>query len=70
MRSIADALRTDTRRRLADLTPEDRVRLSLELGKADVAALSEARGLSSADARARIARSRQAGRQPSSCHDA
>jgi hypothetical protein len=69
MRSVADSLREDTRRRLADLSPAARLDLALELGEADVAALCEARGISPEAARALIVRSRRAGRRPSRCHD-
>jgi methylmalonyl-CoA mutase cobalamin-binding subunit len=68
MRSVADALREETRRQTAALTPEDRVRLALELGDADVVALSSARQISADEARSLIARSRRAGRQPSQAH--
>ena len=52
MRSVADSLRQDTRRKTEGLTPEARVRRALELGDADIAALCDARGLSVAAARA------------------
>ena len=68
MRSVADELREDTRRRAAELTPEERVNLALRLGDADVAALSDARRITPAEARRIIAASRRVGRQPS-CND-
>ena len=69
MRSVADALRTELRDDMARRTPEARLALALELGDADVAALSEARGLTLTEAKARIAARRRVGRQPSVCHD-
>ena len=68
MRSVADALREETRRSIEALSPEARVRLALELGDADVAALCEARGIDAAAARAAIAGSRRVGRLPSLAH--
>jgi hypothetical protein len=69
VRSIADALRDETRRRNAELTPEARVDLALALGEADIAALCDARQISLQDARTAIAQGRRAGRQPSPSHD-
>lgn len=69
MRSVADDLRDESRRRAADLTPEARLRQALELGDADVAALCDARQITVNEAKALIARSRRVGRQPSRSHD-
>lgn len=69
MPSVNDEFRRESRRREAALSPEARVRLALELGDADVAALSEARGISPTESRALIARRRRTGRRPSACHD-
>ncbi len=66
MRSVADDLRSETARRVLEMTPADRVELALRLGDEDVALLRAARDLSEADARMTIRRARQAGRQPSS----
>ena len=66
---MADALRDETRRRTAALSPEARIRLALELGDADVATIAEAQRLSRAEARATIARGRRVGRRPSRAHD-
>jgi hypothetical protein len=65
MRSIADSLRDDMRRRMAALTPEARTALAFELGDADVARLCDAKGITPEEAKVIIARSRQVGRQPS-----
>lgn len=65
MRSVADDLRDDTRRRMAELTPEARLSLALELGDADAQAFATARALSLRDARNQLARARRAGRVPS-----
>jgi hypothetical protein len=69
MRSVADDLRDESRRRLAELSPAARIALALALGDEDLAALCEARQISAGAARAILARSRRAGRQPSCCHD-
>ncbi|HEX7778196.1 MAG TPA: hypothetical protein VF424_03100 [Vicinamibacterales bacterium] len=69
MRSVADDLREDSRRRAAVLTAESRLLLALALGDADVAALCEARRITTEDAKALIARSRRVGRQVSRSHD-
>jgi len=69
MRSVADDLREETRRRMAALSPTARIRLALELGDADVTTISNARRLSHSEARAAIARSRRLGRRPSRAHD-
>ena len=68
MRSVADALRDETRRKTKALSPEARIRLALELGDADAVALSNARGVSLSEARVAIARSRRLGRRPSTIH--
>jgi hypothetical protein len=65
MRSVADRLREDSRRRLAEMTPEERLRLAFALGEADLALLQAAQALSAMEARERIARGRQVGRVPS-----
>jgi hypothetical protein len=65
MRSVADSLRDDMRRRMTGLTPEARTTLAFELGDADVARLCDAKGITSDEAKVLIARSRQVGRQPS-----
>lgn len=69
MRSVADALREDTRQQTAKLPPAERIALALRMGDADVAALCEAQGISVAAARTAIARSRRLGRQASVCND-
>jgi len=68
MRSVADALRDDSRRQTAALSPEARVARALALGDADVEALCESRGVGAAEARAIIARARRLGRRPSRAH--
>jgi hypothetical protein len=69
MRSVADDLRAESRRRAADLTPEARLRQALDLGDADVAALCEARQLSARDAKILIRRHRRVGRAASCAND-
>lgn len=65
MRSVADELREDSRRRMMALTPDERLRLALLLGDADIALFQAAQSLTFVEARARLARSRQTGRVPS-----
>jgi hypothetical protein len=69
MRSVADDLRAETRRRAANLTPEARLQEAFDLGDADVAALCEARDLSPHDARTLIRRHRRVGRAASCAND-
>jgi hypothetical protein len=66
MRSVADDLRADTRAMVACLEPFARVRLALELGDADAAALARARGITVTDARRVFASRKATGRIPSS----
>jgi hypothetical protein len=68
MRSVADRLREDTRRRTNAMPADARVQLALSLGDADASALAATRGISVGQARTAIARSRSLGRQPS-CAD-
>lgn len=68
MRSVADSLRDETRRQTSTLTPEARIARAHALGDADVQALCEARGLTPAEAKATIARTRRLGRRPSRTH--
>ena len=65
MRSVADDLREDLRRRLALMTPEERLRIALALGDGDIALLQAGQSLTFEEARTRISRSRQTGRVPS-----
>jgi hypothetical protein len=69
MRSVADDVRDESRRRTAALSPEERVRLALELGDADVVVLSDARHMTADAARAHFSRTRRIGRQPSCAND-
>jgi len=68
MQSVADSLRDDTRRQTLALPPEERVERALALGDADVAAICEARDVTTAEARAIIAGSRRHGRRQSRVH--
>lgn len=65
MRSVADALRADTSRASADLTPEQRLELALRMGDEDVARYCAARGVTTHEARVAFARARAVGRRPS-----
>lgn len=56
VRSVADQLKLEDRARIASLSPEARVALSLRLGEEALALLRAARGMSRAEARA-LARS-------------
>ncbi|HEY1305294.1 MAG TPA: hypothetical protein VGF24_17170 [Vicinamibacterales bacterium] len=70
MRSIADDLRRDTMRRVAQLSVTERIALALRLGDEDVAQYRAARGVNDADARRALKRARALGRQPSRSNDA
>ena len=63
MQSVADSLRDDTRRKTLALPPEERIQRALALGDADIAAMCEARDVTTAEARVIIARSRRQGRR-------
>ena len=65
MRSVADDLRDELRQRVAAMTPEERMRLSFELGEADLTLLQAARGISRDEAKAIFKRTRQHGRRRS-----
>jgi hypothetical protein len=67
MKSAADDLRREQAQRIAALTPGERLQLAFELGDADVALLAAAHGLTTDEARGRVARSRQVGRTASRC---
>jgi hypothetical protein len=66
MASVADRLRAEDRAALLALSPTERVRLALALGRRDVAWLRAARpGLTAEAAARRLERQRQVGRRPS-----
>ena len=65
MRSVADDLRDELRQRVAAMTLDERIRLSFELGEADLAMLQSARGISRAEAMEIFKRSRRHGRRHS-----
>lgn len=67
MRSVADGLREDTRRRVAALSPSERVALALALGEADVRLYAATNGVSRIEARRRLRAGRQVGRLKSRC---
>lgn len=69
MTSVADALRDDTRRRMAALSADERLRLALSLGDDDAGAYAATWGKSLDEARRVLARSRRQGRRPSACMD-
>lgn len=69
MTSVADALRADTRRRMAALSADERLRLALALGDDDAAAFAASHGVSLDEARRVLSRSRRQGRRPSACMD-
>jgi len=62
MRSVADGLRAESRRKTASLSPAARIDLALRLGDADLDLLIRARGIPRAEAVRLLARSRQVGR--------
>ena len=65
MRSVADDLRRETRRRLATLTIDERIALALRLGDDDVALFCAVHKVEESSARARFAQTRAVGRRPS-----
>jgi hypothetical protein len=62
MHSTADVLRAEIRRKVAALSPAERIDLAFRLGRDDLALLAGARGLPRADAARLVTRSRQVGR--------
>ena len=69
MRSVADILRLDSARRVAQLSVGERIDLALRLGDEDVALYRAAHGVTDAEARRALRRARAAGRLPSRCND-
>ncbi len=65
MGSVADDLRAETMRRVAQMGVAERLELAFKLGEADLRLLMSARGLSRDDARKVFACARQHGRRPS-----
>ncbi len=63
VRSVADQLEIEDRARMAALSPEARVALSLRLGEEALAILCAARGLARTEARALAHSLRSAGRR-------
>jgi len=68
MRSVADALRRESRDRVLALDAEARLALALRLGTEDAHLLSAVRGVSLRDAERAIARTRSHGRVPSAAN--
>ena len=69
MRSVADQLRRELAARVATLSGEERLELSLRLGDEDVAAYAEAHHVSAVEARDALRKARAIGRIPSRSHD-
>ena len=69
MRRVADLLRTEDRRALAELEPSERVRLALRLGARDLESfrLAQSPPLDAAEADRILRRRRQHARRPSRC---
>ena len=65
MTSVADQLRSESRRRVLEMGPAVRLELALRLGDEDARLFAAAHGVSEAEARLTLIRRRQAGRQPS-----
>jgi hypothetical protein len=65
MPSVAQELKEDGRRRLASMTPDERLALAFRLAEDDVALRRAATAETDEDARAHFRRSRQVGRVPS-----
>jgi len=69
MSRVADLLRTEERRALAELEPGERVRLALRLGARDLESfrLAQSPPLEAAEADRVLRRRRQQARRPSRC---
>lgn len=66
MESVADTHRDEDRRRMAAMTPSERIRLAFELGDRDLEIFRNRRGLSRNEALRGLRRQRQLGRRPCS----
>ena len=62
---VADEVRQEELREVLALSPEERMRLALELGTRDLRVYAEAAGISLEEARRRVDATRAAGRRPS-----
>jgi len=69
MKSVADALREATRRRLSALTAAERIELALALGAQDVELYAATAGLDRDEARRRLRAARRLGRASSPCSE-
>lgn len=67
MKSVADVLRDETRRRISALTATERIELALALGARDVELYAATCGLDREEARRRLRAGRRLGRIPSRC---
>lgn len=65
MRSVADELRAEDLERMAALSPEARIALSLRIAESSIEVLRAARGLTRAEAVALARTTRSRGRRPS-----
>ena len=65
MRSVADEMRREARRRLSGLSPRQRLELSERLAADDLDLFRRVHGLSLEEARSRLDARREAGRRPS-----
>lgn len=70
MSCVARDLRREARDALLARTPMDRLRLALELGRADAERYAQAHGTTVDVARQVFQRQRQSGRRRSAAHDA
>ena len=67
MKSVADALREETRRRVSRLTATDRIELALARGARDVERSAATCRLAHDEARRRLRAARRLGRARSAC---
>jgi hypothetical protein len=67
MKSVADALRDETRRRVSALTVTERIELALALGARDVELYAATCGIDREEARRRLRAARRLARRPSRC---
>lgn len=67
--SVADSLVADTRRRIREMTPGDRLALTERLAREDLAMFCAAHGVSQEEGLRRMVRQRRLGRRPSRVMD-
>jgi hypothetical protein len=69
MRSVADDLRAESRKKVAGLDVLQRIELALRLGDEDISTLAVSRGITREEAKRVFARAKSVGRVPSRSND-